>query len=1143
MSQLLFSFDSPDETAILPREADAFGHILSPEQARVRDAGAGHLVVVAGAGTGKTELLTQRVLKLLLEGDGQNGPAELEEVVALTFTNKAAAEMRTRVYRALVRRLRNTKNPVERARLKTLRARFGEDNRIWTFDSLGARLLGLFPEHSPLPRGARLPTAGEERALVRGLGRAFWARAGTFDEAGAEDLFAFLDAFERREHALLLIRETARRPELELETLSQLPQFGDFAAVLLGALDARLKRMWRAHETQVDSIEDLAPSVRARLLDSGAARMPVKSGGFLTGAGWSAPFGRELPPMMGEAARAQMVRRLLEWRALGEDADARREALGWCDEHGEGDPLWEREWRSRRAVASLADYALWWRGAERAWKQERALADFGDVTRAALQILEQPEVMQTMRGQIAWLLVDEFQDTNRDQWQIVQGLRRHATGSGVDGNTLVVGDPKQAIYDFRGGDLSVFEQGRRELELEGAQKEQLSISRRSAPALVEWTNRAFAGIFPPENGAREPFEAPHGPLVASPQAWQSERAPGDKPGVYVLQPPSWRDADWVPPMKSSIESLRNEAAGALAKWLLELVSDAAILTETARTEMAPKSDALQEKGHLSFRGEPKRPEESIWASPFVTNGPLSLDSSGRLGSPRNDNVLETHGDTDQVVLKQPAFASISRHIARGEPALAVLFSDNTVKSLFEEVLRARGVPFESLKGRGFFGSDAVRWSVLLWRALLDSDDQTAWTGLLRSPLGGQSDVSLLERFVARRGEEDWTPSDELDAAGWRAARVRFERWRKLAGVAPVSLVMERVLEESEVAFYEANLHDAPVRHENWRKVLDLVRAREAEGEGGLRALVDFFEAGAADDREPLAPLPSGASIQLMTVHASKGLGFPACVLAQLESAKRDGGDKTMLWGEMNGAPLAAFSFGREREDEAVGGDKPRAPLAYELLKRVAFERSLAEWRRLFYVACTRAASHLILLETSAKPDAGSWGDLVRPALGGTHNLLPSGLETTASPEPVEEQTPFIEPPPNSFEPAASHEIRFDAVFGAPSSSLSDSKVRAWIEDHLRAQNKDTASARQDVPFGARGALFEQREEWIAGAWEWLAPLNEQFLLVVTGEDESGAILRARAMLRIAAEAGVEIRDGFALWDEEGNLRSVSLPVG
>lgn len=1144
MSQLSL-FDSAVQVARVPRAPDAFGHELSPEQAPVRDAGAGHNVVVAGAGTGKTELLTQRVLKLLLEGAGSENeegvPAALEGVVALTFTNKAAAEMRSRVYRALVRRLRATDDALERARLGELRANFSSRNRIWTFDSLGATLLRLFPEHSPLPRGVSQPTAGQERALVRELSRQFWAWASLGDETETEALFDFLEMFERREQALGAIREAARRERADLERLAKRPPFSEFAEELLTLALARCEALWQSHVARVESLEAIAPRARELLLDHETAGLPGKSGGFLIANGFSAAFKKQLGESISPREQNALAARLIEWRDATHDEAERRQSLEQSKGTEKLDPAWEREWRGRGALASLARYALWWQASERALKDEGKLADFDDITRAALSILEAPEVAQTLRGEIEWLLVDEFQDTNPAQWRVVEALRRHAPDEGK-GNALLVGDPKQAIYDFRGGDIRVFDAGRETLEREGAASWVLSISRRSAPPLVEWTNRAFSQIFPLDGTPRERFEAVHGPLSPVESAWLAPRPPGDKPGVFLLRPPLWRSPDApVPTGKPSIEALRVEAANALSSWLLELLADAQTQTQndTATGSTIPaQANASSDSPNA-----------------------MAQEARTKHALPANDSA-----PSEGVKLRQPDFASVSQAIAAGEPAVAVLFGDNSVKAVFEGVLRARGVPFVSVRGRGFFRSDAVRWSVSLWRALLDEGDEAAMIGLLRSPFGGQSDVSLLERRVAQSGgDANWTPLDELDGATKRALESRLREWRTLSGTLRVSQVMEHALQESEIAWFEAACEDAAQRRENWGKVLDLVRGREDEGEGGLRALVDFFEAHADDDSEPLAPLPSGGAIQLMTVHSSKGLGFPCCVLAQLETPKRDGGDHTLLWGELNGQTTAAFSFAREREDEAVGSDKAPAPLAFELLKREAAARGLAEWKRLFYVACTRAQSHLVLLETDGNAPATSWHALARPALAGLEELRPApktGVETSlaingkaaltgqlqnlarvetlrvADDEP-EPRAPFPVEPPARLEVEAAPEAWFDDLWGARA-DLSPAAERLWVESRLRTLGGDAANVRQDVPFGARGAKFGLPHEWILGAWPWLAPLpGGAFVLAVSGQTPQTARTRAGVMRQIALEAGLGIEQCFALWKGEGNTVKAS----
>jgi len=1103
MSQLSL-FDSALPKAGSPRAADAYGHALSPEQAVVRDAGLGHRVVVAGAGTGKTELLTQRVLKLLLEGAGESSPlqgevslsqekpAELEGVVALTFTNKAAAEMRSRVYRALVRRLRASDDALERARLGRLRAEFSSRNRIWTFDSLAATILRLFPEHSPLPRGAQLPTAGQERALEQTLGRQFWAWIGLGDEEEAESLFEFLEMFERRENALGAIRDAARRDASDLERLALLPDFWEFARELLALAGGRVEALWAAHVARVGALERISLPARTSLLDPQTARLPHNAGGFLTQSGFSAPFKKRLGEEVSPSQQLDLSARLLDWRAQSEELDARREALELLGEDLPREGQWEREWRGRRAVASLARYALWWQGSERALKDERKLADFHDISRAALRVLETSDAGEELRREIEWLLVDEFQDTNPSQWRVVQALRRRAPDAG---NALLVGDPKQAIYDFRGGDIRVFDAGRKTLEREGAASSVLSISRRSAPPLVEWTNRAFAAIFPLENAPREAFEAAHGPLSPVPEAWAKPRAFGDEPGVYVLNPPSWHaGTSEMPAKKLLTEALRQKAAHALSSWLLELLDDARLPPET-----------------FSRQGEEfPRPTET---------------------------------------LRQPAFSSVSRAMREGQPSVAVLFADNSVKGVFETILRARGVPFVGIRGKGFFRCDAVRWSVSLWRAMLDGDDEAAMIGLLRSPLGGQSDFALLERRVARAsGEESWLPSETFDAATFAALRERLASWRALGGALPVSAVMERVLGESELAWFEERCEDAAQRRENWVKVLDLVREREEEGEGGLRALVDFFEAHADDDAEPLAPLPSGGAIQLMTVHASKGLGFPCVVLAQLESPKREGADKTLLWGELDGQTTAAFGFGREREDEAQGKTKAAPPLAFELLKRDASARALAEWKRLFYVACTRAQSHLVLLQTDGNPPASSWGALSGAARQGLNEARPSPLPPLKADAFSQPDSPapwrLESAPPAPLPVQLPRERRFDELWGERGES-SVAAERAWVERRLRDLGGNAASIRQDVPFCARGRAFDAPCEWIIGAWPWLAALPDgDFLLVATGTFPDQARQRARVFREIALQAGLSIVHCHALWKgENGVLEEVTMSGG
>ncbi|MCS6966878.1 MAG: UvrD-helicase domain-containing protein, partial [Candidatus Kapabacteria bacterium] len=152
--------------------------------------------------------------------------------------------------------------------------------------------------------------------------------------------------------------------------------------------------------------------------------------------------------------------------------------------------------------------------------------DFNDLQLIALRLLQQPPVVERLRREIRYLLVDEFQDTNPVQYALVQGLS--AVGEGGNGGgpqVFLVGDPKQSIYGFRDADVRVFERARRELidrnrqtlergllpyhgqEARDTGDIHLPVSFRLAPEVVAFVNRVAGCLFPqtPQQVAYEPL--------------------------------------------------------------------------------------------------------------------------------------------------------------------------------------------------------------------------------------------------------------------------------------------------------------------------------------------------------------------------------------------------------------------------------------------------------------------------------------------------------------------------------------------------------------------------------------------------------------------------------------------------------------
>jgi ATP-dependent exoDNAse (exonuclease V) beta subunit len=464
-------------------------------------------IVQAPAGSGKTGLLIQRYLRLLAAVDHP------EEIIAITFTRKAAGEMRERVLEALAQ-ARAGKSPEDEHERTTLelaaaaRARDTERGwgvtenparlRIQTIDSLCAALTRQMPMLSRF--GAQPESVEDAQPLYEEAARATLELV-EGDEAVAQDVERLLthldndvgriegllaEMLRRRDHWLRHVHGR-ERAELEAALKSERTGVLERARNLLPA-DARAE--WSAIADNAfanlgrgkfnDGIEDWAALARMYLTKDG---------------GWYSRLTKDQGFPAGKPAQPWKERALALFDRL-RGHDSFRLTLAEMRELPPGE-YGNDQWEVLGAIMRLLPRAA---GQLKLVFQARGQVDFTEVAQGALLALggaEAPsDLALALDYRIRHLLVDEFQDTSISQYELIAKLT--AGWEPRDGRTVfAVGDPMQSIYRFREAEVGLFLRARAggigDLAPEAIS---LSANFRSQSGIVEWVNATFPRVMP-----------------------------------------------------------------------------------------------------------------------------------------------------------------------------------------------------------------------------------------------------------------------------------------------------------------------------------------------------------------------------------------------------------------------------------------------------------------------------------------------------------------------------------------------------------------------------------------------------------------------------------------------------------------------
>jgi ATP-dependent helicase/nuclease subunit A len=457
------------------------------------------VALAAGADCGKTFVLTERFLACL-DPERPGGPLRLDQLTAITFTERAAREMRERIRKTCLERLRSAAEKHVQHWLRILRDL--DTARISTIHAFCGALLRAHAVEARLdPRFQVLDATATQTVLFELIDEQLRERLAQSDETVIDLVVKFgLDGLREMAGRLLHERQQIDWDAWQKETPEQLV--------------ARWEKFWR---------EVALPRVLHQVKDSPAAATILDV------------LGREMPSHAVMRERCAALRDRLPRLKEATDAAAALEELRGATivQGGGGKKSWSSEETYQEfaaaaktllatidKVAKQAAFDLTGslpaakdalalldvvRGLSEAYqrrKKELAALDFDDLLIAARDLLTGPaaaELRRRLASQAKLLMVDEFQDTDPIQVELVRAL---CDGRVADGKLFFVGDYKQSIYRFRGADPHVFRRLRDEIPEAG----QLPLTRnfRSQPSVIEFVNSLFAREMGPEY---EPLEA------------------------------------------------------------------------------------------------------------------------------------------------------------------------------------------------------------------------------------------------------------------------------------------------------------------------------------------------------------------------------------------------------------------------------------------------------------------------------------------------------------------------------------------------------------------------------------------------------------------------------------------------------------
>lgn len=855
--------------------------ILTENQKKAHDFSR-HISVTANAGSGKTMVLANRFLNILLNTD-----TSVEELVAITFTEKAAGELKKRIADSVDDIINSTTDIKLKSKCQNIRSHLSSAN-ISTIHSFCAKILRLYPVEANVDVAFTILEGVDKKILIDEIiNETFSDILKNSDDSLRQELVTLLRTLRKKNLVQLLNYLIEKREQVER-------LISDNGLYIKS--DEDILNYWKDNIVEF-LISEINPQYLLTLIQ------PIN----LPDLSFKQEFISKIQSITNTQNSDERYKLLQQLQVLFDTitnlktkkSDAEHTQITELKKYCKDTNQTLRKFIVLEKNMQILNFSRTiikiYKSIIETYEKEKfnkSYLDYEDLQLKIRQLLKSPEVQRNLSNRYKYIMIDEYQDTNYLQYEIFLPLLNDLK----KGNLFIVGDPKQSIFGFRNAEVEVFEKTRSDIVNNTDNQNDLS----------------FNGEF----------------LTSSEK---------EKKGEIILAENFRLLTDIIAFVNLVFKKLLGTVKHEFDVNYQELIKGRNN-PENGRVELM-----------LNFLNETVENQEEEDSLASISNAEFEMIAR---------RIIKLKQDSYPIFEADPSknFEEKVRNFEYSDAA--ILLRSRTYLKKLEYWLNKYNIPYIISGGIGFYQTQEIYDFYNYFQFLLNNQDEAALVGILRSPFFGISDSELYEIALVNEDSDFWSKvqkyaSGEKSSVYLKRAVNILNENISYAGRVPIPILVQTIFKQTGWIGSIAGIQRGEQSKLNVNKLLNI--ARDFEGRG-FTNLFDFVERLKTliekEEREGQANiLKDSNAVQIMTIHSAKGLEFPVVFLPFLHKQfKPDNG------------PFVDSKFGIGFKIENTDEEGNEFPI-FNFIKYRFKMKTLAEEKRLLYVACTRARDLLILSGT------------------------------------------------------------------------------------------------------------------------------------------------------------------------------------